>query len=131
MALAASAVRWLGMGVATSAAGIVGLSLLHGLTFGAFYIAAVSFLARTIPPERRARGQGLFGAVTFGAGGLIGFAVSGIGFEALGGPGLFVAAAGAELVAFALVLRIPSGEPRAAWITPHTASVERAAPRSR
>jgi PPP family 3-phenylpropionic acid transporter len=131
MAFAASAVRWLGMSVATSAAGIVGLSLLHGLTFGAFYIAAVSFLARTIPPERRARGQGLFGAVTFGGGGLIGFAVSGLGFEALGGPGLFLAAAGAELVAFALVLRIPIGELRAAWITPRTASVERAAPQSR
>jgi PPP family 3-phenylpropionic acid transporter len=110
LAFSASALRWLGMSFATSAMAIVGLSLLHGLTFGAFYIAAVSFLARTIPPERRARGQGLFGAVTFGAGGLVGFAVSGVGFDALGGPGLFAAAAAAEIVAALLVLRIPRAQ---------------------
>ncbi|NUO48067.1 MAG: MFS transporter [Polyangiaceae bacterium] len=110
LAFAGSALRWLGMSVATSALAIVGLSLLHGLTFGAFYIAALSFLARTIPPERRARGQGLFGAVTFGAGGLIGYAVSGVGFDALGGPGLFAVAAGAEVVAALIVLRIPTLE---------------------
>jgi MFS transporter, PPP family, 3-phenylpropionic acid transporter len=106
LAFSASALRWLGMSLATSALAIVGLSLLHGMTFGAFYIAALSFLARTIPSERRARGQGLFGAVTFGAGGLVGYAVSGAGFDALGGPGLFAVAAGAEVVAAVLVLRI-------------------------
>ena len=80
-AFVASAGRWLGMSFCTSAGAIVALSLLHGLTFGAFYIAALSFLARTVPADQRARGQGLYGAVTFGAGGLIGFVVSGYGFD--------------------------------------------------
>ena len=105
-AFVASAGRWLGMSFCTSAGAIVALSLLHGLTFGAFYIAALSFLARTVPADQRARGQGLYGAVTFGAGGLIGFVVSGYGFDWLGGGGLFGAAAATELLAALVALRI-------------------------
>lgn len=112
-AFAASALRWLGMGFADGAAAIVALSVLHGFTFGAFYIAAISLLARTIPVERRARGQGLFGAITFGAGGLVGYAVSGVAFDALGGPRLFQVASGVEVVAAVVALTIPVTRTRA------------------
>ncbi len=106
IAFLASAVRWLGMSATTSASGIVALSLLHGFTFGAFYVAAMGFLAREVPAEQRARGQGLYGAITFGGGGLIGFAVSGYGFDWLGGRGLFAIAAGVEIVAAVVAMGI-------------------------
>jgi PPP family 3-phenylpropionic acid transporter len=106
IAFLASAARWLGMSATTSASGIVALSLLHGFTFGAFYVAAMGFLAREVPAEQRARGQGLYGAITFGGGGLVGFAVSGYGFDWLGGKGLFGIAAGVEIVAAVVAMGI-------------------------
>ncbi|MGQ0508095.1 MAG: MFS transporter [Myxococcaceae bacterium] len=104
LAFAASAVRWWGMSQAHSANAIIALSALHGLTFGAFYIAAVAFLARRVPSHLRASGQALFGAVTFGVGGLAGYPLAGKGYDLLGGHRLFMVAAVVELVAAGLVL---------------------------
>jgi PPP family 3-phenylpropionic acid transporter len=81
------------------------LAPLHGLTFGAFYVASVAFLSRCVPPELRASGQALFAAVTFGIGGLVGYAASGAGYDWLGGPRLFAVAAALEVAAAVLVLQ--------------------------
>jgi PPP family 3-phenylpropionic acid transporter len=105
LAFAASAVRWGGMALTSSAGVLVALAALHGLTFGAFYVACVAFLARRVPPELRASGQALFAAVTFGVGGLLGYALSGAAYDWLGGHRLFAMAAVLELVAAALVLQ--------------------------
>jgi len=104
-AFAASAVRWGGMALTSTAWGLVGLAPLHGLTFGAFYVASVAFLSRRVPPELRASGQALFAAVTFGFGGLVGYVSSGAGYDWLGGHRLFAVAGALELVAALLVLR--------------------------
>jgi len=85
---------------------IILLSLLHAFTFGAFYIASVAHVASRTPPQRRASGQGLFVSITFGVGGLIGYLISGVGYDALGGHRLFAVAALVELAAAWLVLRI-------------------------
>lgn len=113
LAFVVSALRWAGMAQASSAPALVALSLLHGFTFGAFYVASVAFLARRIPPHLRASGQALFAAVTFGLGGLVGYAAAGAGYDGLGGHRLFAVAAVLELVAAALVLRAapPPPEP--------------------
>jgi MFS transporter, PPP family, 3-phenylpropionic acid transporter len=111
LAFAASALRWGGLALASSAPAIVALSLLHGLTFGAFYVASISFLARRVPPHLRASGQGLFTALTFGLGGLVGYSTAGAGYDWLGGHRLFAAAGLLELAAAALVLRISPEEP--------------------
>ncbi|NMO21417.1 MFS transporter [Pyxidicoccus fallax] len=113
-AFAASALRWGGMALTSSAGVLVTLAPLHGLTFGAFYVASVAFLARRVPPELRASGQALFAAVTFGLGGLLGYASSGAAYDWLGGHRLFAVAAALELVAAALVLQAapPEGGPR-------------------
>ena len=113
-AFVASALRWTGMALTSSAGVLVALAPLHGLTFGAFYVACVAFLARRVPPELRASGQALFAAVTFGVGGLVGYASSGAAYDWLGGHRLFAVAALLELVAVALVLQAsppPEGEP--------------------
>ncbi|HSP80989.1 MAG TPA: MFS transporter [Myxococcaceae bacterium] len=111
ISFAVSALRWAGLSLATSPGLIVALSLIHGMTFGAFYVASVAFMARRVPPHLRASGQGLFAAATFGLGGLVGFASSGAGYDWLGGHRLFAVAGLVELVAAALVLRISPEEP--------------------
>lgn len=111
----ASALRWLGMSVVTDRFGLIALQLLHGLTFGAFYVSAVAYLTRRVPAEMRATGQALFVSVTFGLGGLLGYLLSGVGYDALGGQALFAVAAGVELVALAIVWGTLKPEPTPAW----------------
>lgn len=113
VAFVLSAMRWVGMAFATSAVPLVALSLLHFMTFGIFYVASVAFMARRVPQHLRATGQGLFASVTFGVGGLVGFAASGAGYSLLGGGhGLFAVAAGLEFVAALLVLQVsPASRP--------------------
>jgi PPP family 3-phenylpropionic acid transporter len=96
-------VRWGVMAVSSSAPVLVAVAALHGFTFGAFYVGAVGWMTQATPPSLRATGQALFAAVTFGVGGVVGFRVSGLLFDALGGPGLFGVAAGLELLPAALV----------------------------
>jgi PPP family 3-phenylpropionic acid transporter len=111
LSFAIGALRWTGLSVARSPALIVALSLLHGMTFGAFYVASIAFVAHRVPPHLRASGQALFTAITFGVGGLVGYASAGAGYDWLGGHRLFAAAALLELAATALVLRIASPKP--------------------
>jgi PPP family 3-phenylpropionic acid transporter len=105
IAFAGSAVRWALLSRATAPASVAALQLLHGLTFGLFWGSATRALADLVPPRLRATGQAVFTAVVFGGGNAAGYALSGIGYDRLGGVGpLFVAAAGAELLALAVVL---------------------------
>ncbi|HYI00713.1 MFS transporter [Hyalangium sp.] len=112
-----SALRWGGMALVSSPLLLVALALLHSMTFGVFYVSSVAFMARRVPQHLRASGQGLFAAVTFGVGGLIGFASSGAGYSLLGGGHALFAVAGVlELVAAMLVLqaspaRSPASQP--------------------
>lgn len=101
-----SAVRWGGMALVSSPGAIVALALFHSVTFGMFYVSSVAFMARRVPQHLRASGQGLFAAVTFGVGGLIGFSSAGAAYSLLGGGhALFGLAAVLELIAAVLVLQ--------------------------
>ena len=105
IAFVASAVRWALLSQATGPAAVAGLQLLHGLTFGLFWGSATRALAGLVPPPLRATGQAVFTAVVFGGGNAAGYALSGFGYDRLGGVGpLFLAAAGAELLALAVVV---------------------------
>lgn len=96
LAFAASSVRWALMAWTDRADVLVGAALLHALTFGAFYLAAVAWMAERAPGSLRATGQALFVACTFGIGGLVGYVGSGRTFDAVGGGRLFALAAGLE-----------------------------------
>jgi len=98
----ASAVRWALMAVVTDPWLLSAAAILHALTFGAFYLASVGFMASQAPGSLRATGQALFAAATFGVGGVVGYRVSGILYDALGGPKLFGIAA-----VFALLPLVP------------------------
>jgi PPP family 3-phenylpropionic acid transporter len=105
VAFAGSAVRWLLLSVAHGAGAIVAIQLLHGLTFGAFWGAAVNEMARMVPARLRATGQALFSAIVFGAGNAVGFSLSGAGYDRLGGARpLFAWASVAELAALGVVV---------------------------
>jgi PPP family 3-phenylpropionic acid transporter len=109
LSFAVSALRWGGMALVSSPIPLAALSLLHGITFGVFYVSSVAFMARRVPQHLRASGQGIFAAVTFGVGGLVGFASSGAGYSLLGGGHALFAVAGVlELLAAALVLQASS-----------------------
>jgi PPP family 3-phenylpropionic acid transporter len=110
LAFAVSAVRWAGMAWAVHPEVIIALSLLHGMTFGAFYVAALAWLARHVPAHLRASGQALFAAVTFGVGGLVGYLGSGAAYDVIGGHRLFAVAAGLELLAALLARRLEATE---------------------
>ena len=90
---AASAVRWAVMAFVTHPVLLSAAALLHGLTFGAFYLACVGWMAQHAPGSLRATGQALFAAATFGVGGVIGYRLSGALYDQLGGPKLFLVAA--------------------------------------
>jgi PPP family 3-phenylpropionic acid transporter len=100
-----SAVRWALLSRATGPAAVAGLQLFHGLTFGLFWGSATRALADLVPARLRATGQAVFTATVFGGGNAAGYALSGIGYDRLGGVGpLFVAATAVEALAVAVVL---------------------------
>lgn len=113
IAVLGSAVRWALLSRASGALAIVSLQAVHGLTFGLFWGSAMQALAELVPPRLRATGQAAFTAIVFGGGNAVGYALSGVGYDRLGGVGpLFLFAAAAEVVSLGIVLlprRVTSG----------------------
>jgi MFS transporter, PPP family, 3-phenylpropionic acid transporter len=85
ISFAGTALRWTLLWRAHGAAAVISLQLLHALTFGLFWGAAVATMARMVPPRLRATGQALFSAVVFGGGNAVGYWLSGMGYDAFGG----------------------------------------------
>jgi len=106
---AVSALRWFLLSRASSAASVIALQLLHAFTFGLFWGAAMDAMSRAVPSRLRATGQAIFAAVVFGLGNAVGYQLSGVGYDRWQGVGpLFAWAGGAELVALAALLALPS-----------------------
>ncbi len=98
-AFAGTSLRWLLLARSDSAAALVLLQLLHGLTFGAFWGAAVRSMSIQVPPHLRATGQALFSAIVFSGGNAAGYELSGLGYDHYGSVGPLYAWAGvAEIV---------------------------------
>ncbi|HET7826259.1 MAG TPA: MFS transporter [Anaeromyxobacter sp.] len=105
IAFLGSAVRWALLSRATGAFPVAALQALHFLTFGLFWGCATHALAGLVPARLRATGQAAFTAIVFGGGNALGYALSGLGYDRLGGVGpLFGFAAAAELASLAIVL---------------------------
>ncbi|WP_242340524.1 MULTISPECIES: MFS transporter [unclassified Anaeromyxobacter] len=105
VAFLGSAVRWALVSRAESAGAIVALQLLHGLSFGLFWGAAMDAMAELVPPRLRASGQALFSAIVFGAGNAFGYQLAGAGYDRYGSAApLFVWAAALEIAALAFAL---------------------------
>lgn len=79
--------------------------LLHGATFGAYHAAAVAVLTHWFAPHQQARMQGLYGSLSFGAGGMIGGLISGSVWDALGAGMTYSLAAAFALIGGLLIWR--------------------------
>jgi MFS transporter, PPP family, 3-phenylpropionic acid transporter len=66
LAALGGAIRWPLLAVTENAVGLLALQTLHGLTFGAGHLGAMTFLARAIPVELSATGQSLYYALIGG-----------------------------------------------------------------
>jgi PPP family 3-phenylpropionic acid transporter len=100
---AASALRWLGIAAAKAPALLVGLQVLHGLTFGMFWSAAIASIAATVPGAVRATGQALL-VVAINLGSAIGNLFSGRLYDAGGARPLFLLAAAGQMAPLLVVL---------------------------
>ncbi|MGN7454415.1 MFS transporter [Paenibacillus pasadenensis] len=70
---------------------MIGVQVLHGLSFGLFYIAAVEYVAAMTSAESQATGQSLFNMVFMGLGGIIGNMLNGYLMDAGGPTAMFLA----------------------------------------
>jgi PPP family 3-phenylpropionic acid transporter len=108
-AFAGSALRWALLSRATHPIAVAGLQALHGLTFGLFWGTAMRALADVVPSRLRATGQAVFTGIVFGGANAVGYALSGVGYDRLGGAApLFAWAAGVELLALAVLAAVPA-----------------------
>ncbi|WP_029266020.1 MFS transporter [Virgibacillus alimentarius] len=65
-------IRWFLYAGADDPMYIIALQVLHGLTFGTFYLAAFDYVTRLIPKDLTATGHLVFYAVFFGVSGIVG-----------------------------------------------------------
>src|SRR5207302_11488052 len=120
LALATAALRWLAMAHVTSRAGILLLQPLHGVTFGLFFVSAVTIMRARASADTVTAAQGLF-AAAYAVGGVVGYPLAGVLFEI--SPALmFRASAGVAVLACARALlyvrRVPSTAARPALSCP-------------
>lgn len=104
--LAAAVLRFgmIGWG-ADSLALLILAQLLHGATFGAFHAAAISLVHQWFPGSLQARGQALYGSLSFGAGGMLGGLISGFTWEPFGAAATYTLGSAFALVGLVWLVR--------------------------
>ena len=78
--------------------------VLHAATFGAYHAASVGLVHEFFKGRHQAKGQALFGSLTYGAGGMVGGLASGPLWERLGASMMFSASALAALIGMMLMI---------------------------
>ena len=99
-----TALRLLLFAAASSATEVLVFQLINGLTFGAVWVAGVSYAEQSAPPGLSASAQGLFSAVVFGIGAAIGGFAGSLLLEALGGRLMFLVAGVFVLLSMGVLL---------------------------
>jgi MFS transporter, PPP family, 3-phenylpropionic acid transporter len=99
IAFGATSVRWLLTAFATTGPALAAVQVLHGLTFGVFYVASIAHLERAVPGPLLGTGRALFSAIAIGLGGAGGNALAGALYDVGGGDLAFLAAACLSLAA--------------------------------
>jgi PPP family 3-phenylpropionic acid transporter len=84
---------------------------LHAASFGSFHAAAIGIVHQLFRGRHQARGQAIYGSLTFGLGGTIGSAASGYLWDRAGAALTFTAAAACALLGMLLLQwKLPAGE---------------------
>lgn len=115
-ALLLSVLRWtLISTLARHPAPLIAAQILHLASFGLCHAVGMSYVHALFPGALQGRGQALYSAVCFGAGGIVGSALGGLLWSAGWRGGVFAMAALAALFALAVAWRsIPQWLPAAA-----------------
>ncbi|WP_106494694.1 MFS transporter [Lentibacillus sp. Marseille-P4043] len=82
-------IRWFLYAVIDDPIYIIPLQVLHGLTFGIFYLSAFQFISRLIPKLLQSTGHLVFYAVFFGISGIVGSLTGGALIDSYGGGTLY------------------------------------------
>lgn len=82
-------IRWFLFALVDTPMLIISLQFLHGLTFGVFYTASMSYITRLIPNILQSTGHLIFYAAFFGVSGVIGSLIGGRWMELFGGSYLY------------------------------------------
>lgn len=83
---------------------------LHAASFGSFHAAAIGIVHRLFRGRHQARGQAIYGSLTFGIGGTLGSLASGYAWAPLGAALTFTAAAACAGIGLLLVAFNPVAE---------------------
>ena len=94
LALALTPLRWLLLALPPSLPTLVLAQIGHAVTFAMVHLAGVQLVQRMVPAGARRNAQALYSGLTFGLGIVLGTAVAGPLYAALGGSGSFLVAAG-------------------------------------
>jgi MFS transporter, PPP family, 3-phenylpropionic acid transporter len=98
-------VRFLAIGWgADSLALLLFAQVLHAASFGTFHAAAIGIVHQLFRGRHQARGQAIYGSLTFGVGGTIGSLASGYLWDRTGAALTFTAASACALVGMLLIV---------------------------
>lgn len=81
LSFALTSLRWFVVARVNDGPALAAIQILHGFTFGAFYVGVISYLEQTVPPKLRATGRALFTSISIGLGGLIGHQLAGYMYD--------------------------------------------------
>jgi PPP family 3-phenylpropionic acid transporter len=81
---------------------LMAIQILHAASFGVFHAVAIQWMHLRFSSQTAGQAQALYSALSFGAGGALGIALSGYAWTAIGGQWVFGVAA--LLMGFALVI---------------------------
>lgn len=86
-------IRFALLGVASSPSAIIGIQMLHSVTFGIFLFTTIQYLKKQIPDPFRATGQAVFSMIWGGFAGVLSGLIGGQLFDNFGGRAIFLFAA--------------------------------------
>ena len=107
---AVSTLRWFLYAYSTTVVQIFLLQLLHGISFGFFYISAVTYVNQMLPREFSTSGQTLLWANAFGLAAVLGSLIGGVIYDNCEFMYLFITAALLTAVSLIVFIRLPKIE---------------------
>jgi len=97
--LVASSLRWFCLSRVDTPLAAVMVQLFHGLTFGALFAGAVTFVDRLVPRSLKSTGQALYASLGYGLGSILGSLAGGRLYDILGMKSLCLISSGTALLA--------------------------------
>jgi 1,4-dihydroxy-6-naphthoate synthase len=104
VSLLCASARWWICSTTTALAPMILGQTLHAATYAAFHVAAVTHTHRLFGAARRASGQAIYSAATYGVGNVVGMVLSGLFYDRAGAGALFAGASWVALAGCVLVL---------------------------